>query len=58
MTTPTSKWKYYDENALNLFHLFVKELNSKIIDECLNLCGLHLKITRNRYKEEAFDRRA
>jgi hypothetical protein len=56
MTNPYRGYEYFGENALNLFHLFVNELDSKIIDGYLNLGGLRLEITTNQYIDEGDDR--
>jgi len=46
-----SPYTYTSENAIHLFHLFVNELESKIIDGNLNVGNLLFPINYNNYRE-------
>ena len=55
MINPDEDYAYSGENALNLFHLFVNELNSKISDGFLKVGNIPLQIensSRIKYKIE------
>jgi hypothetical protein len=45
------KYRYTSENAIHLFHLFVNELESKIIDGYLNVGSVRFPINYNNYRE-------
>ena len=45
------KYRYTSENAIHLFHLFVNELNSNIIDGYLNVGSVRFPINYNNYRE-------
>ena len=44
MTNLIGDYAYSGENALDLYHLFVNELDSKIVDGYLNIGSFHLRI--------------
>ena len=47
MTNLIGDFAYSGENALDLYHLFVNELDSKIVDGYLNIGSFHLRILEN-----------
>ena len=47
MTNLIGDYAYSGENALDLYHLFVNELDSKIVDGYLNIGSFHLRILEN-----------
>ena len=47
MTDPIRDNAYSGQNALDLYHLFVNELDSKIVDGYLNLGSFRLRIREN-----------
>ena len=47
MTNLIGDFAYFGENALDLYHLFVNELDSKIVDGYLNIGSFHLRILEN-----------
>ena len=51
MTDPIRDNAYSGENALLLYHLFVNELDSKIVDGYLNIGSFHLRIRDNEKNE-------
>ena len=55
MSQIISPYTYKSENALELFHLFVNELESKIIDGYLNVGSVRLRIEYNDYDETGND---
>ena len=55
MTDPIRDNAYSGENALLLYHLFVNELDSKIVDGYLNIGSFHLRIKNNENIEKGDD---
>jgi len=51
MTDPVRHYAYSGENALHLYHLFVNELDSKIVDGYLNIGSFLLRIRDNEKNE-------
>ena len=56
MTNIWEKYRYTGENAVDLFHLIVNELDSKIIDEHLKIGNLLFPINFNDYDDDGDDR--
>jgi hypothetical protein len=50
MTNLIGDYAYSGENALDLYHLFVNELDSKIVDGYLNIGSFLLRIRDNEKK--------
>ena len=55
MTDPVRHYAYSGENALHLYHLFVNELDSKIVNGFLNIGSFHLRIKNNENIEKGDD---
>ena len=55
MTDPVRHYAYDGENALHLYHLFVNELDSKIVNGFLNIGSFHLRIKNNENIEKGDD---
>jgi len=49
------KYRYTSENAIDLFHLFVNELDSNIIGENLKIGNFRFLINYNNYRERGND---
>ncbi len=56
MTDPFGQCTYKSENDLDLYHLFVDEFESKIIDGHLNVGTFRLRIRYNNYHEIGDDK--
>ena len=56
MTNIWEKYRYTGENAADLFHKIVNELDSKIIDEHLKIGNLLFPINFNDYDDDGDDR--
>ena len=56
MTNIWEKYRYTGENAVDLFHLIVNELDSKIIDEHLKIGDLLFPINYDEYDDDGDDR--